>query len=95
MVVNHSLMSGQNIRHTGHASTFVDFILSRTQDYWVWHQPIVLYSRETGSSGKILQYWNTKSYLKTSACNGSVGFEYHWAVSNGHGYIQGDYKRND
>jgi hypothetical protein len=25
--------------------------------------------------------------LKTSAYNGSVGFEYHWAVSNGYGYI--------
>jgi hypothetical protein len=39
------------------------------------------------SSGNLLQYWNTKSCLKTSAYNGSVGFEYHWAVSNGYGYI--------
>jgi hypothetical protein len=33
------------------------------------------------------KYRNTKSCLKTSACNGSVEFVYHWAVSNGYGYV--------
>jgi hypothetical protein len=35
------------------------------------------------------KYRNTNSCLKTSACNGSVEYVYHMAVSNGYGYVHG------